>query len=206
MADTLFGAQVNPIAPKNIFSSLGEDPAQANNPAKAFLWSLVNNTINQGAGGYDTFVGLPGYQGQLNPDPQQTILPNVYANWQPWNQGTGYISNWLAGPQAGRMNPDFQTAMGNMAQYGGIGGYPTQLMHNMAQFGGTGGPGNYGMSYAMQYGAPSQAGQNVAQMAQHGVAGTWGGPLYNRATGGPTASSNYLAPFLMARPYQARWQ
>ncbi len=160
---------------------------------------------------------------QFNPnDPQalaaQAMVVNPNANlqkawnaWQPWDGGTQYMANDITNG-AGPSQPISQ-AQNNLMQYGGVGGYPTDLMHqqaqqggvgygadlmhNMAQFGGTGGPGNNAMSMAMQYGAPSAAGQFASNMAQYGIASTGSGqPLANRAYGQSSPAMALLAPFL----------
>ncbi len=148
----------------------------------------------------------------------QSLVVNPNANltktwnaWQPWDGGTSYLANYItngAGPSQG-----VSQAQNNLMQYGGVGGYPTDLMHqqaqqggvgygadlmhNMAQFGGTGGPGNNAMSLAMQYGAPSAAGQFASNMAQYGIASTGSGqPLANRAYGQSSPAMALLAPFM----------
>lgn len=201
MSDILGGKEISPKPPVNLFDYLEREPGSS---ATEFFKGLSGMVMNWMPSGFPEMRGASPYPGRLSPDINNTMLPNVYNNWQPWNQGLGYMSNYLGSPNAGKMSPAFQTAMSNMMQYGGVGGYPTQLMSGMAQFGGTGGLGNKAMSYATQFGVPSAAGQNLANMAQYGVAGQWGGPLLNRATGGPTAALNYLSPFLTARPYRSR--
>lgn len=199
----LFGQTVSPTGPTNLYN-------QAYGPGgsiqeQQFLNNLATQTMGQTTGGIGQFIGLPGYTGPTSPDVGSTILPNVYANWQPWNAGTGYLANFVGGPNAGQPNPQMAQNMSNMQQYGGIGGYPTTLMHGMAQYGGTGGPGNNAMSTLLQFGTPSAAGQGVANVANTGVSGSWGDPLLARATGKQTPASQYLAPFLTATPYRAGW-
>ena len=53
------------------------------------------------------------------------------------------------------------------------------------------------MSLAMQYGAPSQAGQYASNMAQFGVSSEGAGrPLADLAYGRPTGAAAHLMPFL----------
>lgn len=198
---SLLGQQVNPGPPINIFDQYAREPQST---GSSFLNTIASNVLQTGPGGYGGLIGTPGYGGPTSPDINSTILPNVYGNWQPWNAGTGYIANRLSQPTAGQLNPAFQTAQSNMAQYGGIGGYPTQLLHGMAQYGGTGGPGNIGMANLLQFGAPSVAGQPIANMAQTGVSGSWGNPLLSMAQGGASPASNYLMPFLHAQAYNSK--
>jgi hypothetical protein len=202
----LFGQTVSPQGPTNIFNQSMSQGGSVQE--QSFLNALFDTTVSRQADGqWNRFIGLPGYDKPVSPDMGQTILPNVYSNWQPWNAGTGYLANYVGGPQAGKPDPGMATAFSNMSQYGGIGGYPTQLMHNAAQYGGTGGPGNKAMSNLLQFGAPSAAGQAVNNMAQYGVSGSWGNPLLARATGGQSPAGQYLAPFLAgASPYRANWR
>ena len=158
-----------------------------------FFQGIFGSGLGQNGEGYSYLQGLPGYGGPLSPGTNQN-LQGAWGGWSPTNQGTDYMSQMLGG---GAYNPNqgpFASAQNNMLQYGGIGGYPTQLMSGMAQYGGTGGPGNYGMSNLMQFGAAGEAGRPLASMAQSGTAGTWGNPLQSTASGGGTANQ-YLSPF-----------
>jgi len=92
--------------------------------------------------------GVAPYPGQLSPDINQTRLPEVYGNWQPWNAGNSAMAQFVANPGIGQQDP---------------------RLANMMQYGGTGGVGNQMMSLAAQYGAPSQAGQAVSSTAQFGA-------------------------------------
>ena len=113
----------------------------------------------------------------LFPSLSQTRLPEVFGNWQPWDSGTQYMADYLY-----NRNPA---------------GTPDPNLANMVQWGGTGGPGNQAMSQAMQYGAPSQAGQYAANMAQFGVPSEGAGrPLADLAYGKPTGAAAHLLPFL----------
>lgn len=113
----------------------------------------------------------------LFPSLSGTRLPEVFNNWQPWDSGTMYMADYLY-----NKNPV---------------GTPDPGLQSMMQWGGTGGPGNQAMSLAMQYGAPSQAGQYVANMAQFGVSSEGAGrPLADLAYGRPTGAAQYLTPFL----------
>lgn len=87
--------------------------------------------------------------GQLTPDINSTILPQVYASWQPWDAGTQYLADQLYNKnQLGTEDPRTK---------------------QMMQFGGFGGPGHSGLSTALQYGVPSEAGRYLANLAQFGV-------------------------------------
>ncbi len=202
----LFGQTVNPNGPTNLYN-------QAYGPGgsvqeQQFLSDLAIQTMGRDEGGLGQFVGLKGYGGPTSPDVNNTMLPSVYNNWQPWNAGTGYLAAQLGQPGGiGKPSPQMEQYMNNIGQYGGMGGYPTQLMTGMAQYGGTGGLGNKSMSNLAQFGAASAAGQPMADMAKTGVSGSWGNPLLARATGAPTAASNYLTPFLtQGTPYRAAWK
>lgn len=128
-------------------------------------------------GGWDLRPMDP-YPGQLTPDINQTRLPDVWGNWQPWDGGTMHLANMV----------------GNNGL--GIGQY-SPLSQQMMQYGGMGGAPHDAMSLLMQYGAPSQAGQYMANMAQFGMASPGsGGALANFAQGNLGGAAQYLAPFL----------
>ena len=167
-----------------------------------FFQGLYGTGLGMNDQGYGTLKGMPAYGGPLSPG-QNSMQTGAWGGWSPTTQGTDYMSQMLG---SGALNPNqgpFAQAQGNMQQYGGIGGYPTQLMHNMAQYGGTGGPGNYGMSNLMQFGAAGPAGQPLNNIAQFGTSGTWGNQLNATAGGGPnSAASNYLQPFATTQGQQ----
>ena len=128
--------------------------------------------LGQGGAGTMDIMGMP-----LFPSIGGTRLPEVFANWQPWDAGTQYMADYLY-----NKNPV---------------GTPDPDLAKMVQWGGTGGPGNQAMSLAMQYGAPSQAGQYASNMAQFGVSSEGAGrPLQDLAYGRPTAAAAHLMPFL----------
>ena len=106
--------------------------------------------LNGGAQGYGSAQG-PGTDiiGQMSPDINSTILPNVYGNWQPWDAGTQYIADFLY-----NKNPV---------------GQEDPRANQVMTWGGFGGPGHSGMVSALQYGAPSEAGQYLSNLAQFGV-------------------------------------
>lgn len=85
----------------------------------------------------------------LFPSMSQTRLPEVFGNWQPWDAGTQYLADYLY-----NKNPI---------------GTPDPRLAQAMQWGGFGGPGHQSMNLLREYGAPSQAGQYVANMAQFGV-------------------------------------
>lgn len=189
---SLFGQQIQPSP---------VSPIVGTGTQSKFLQALFN-----AATGFDntSLTGVPGYPGPTSPDVSKTILPNVFSSWQPWNGGTQFMANYLYGG-GNQLPQNIMAGYNNTLQYGGPGGYGTQLLHNQAQWGGTGGPGNQGMSYAMQYGAPSQAGQPIAQTSQYGTYGPAGAPLLALASGARNPSNpvfNALAPFLTAQPYR----
>lgn len=129
------------------------------------------------------------YPGQLNVGMENTRLPEVQNAWQPHDAGTMYLANMLYSGGLGQ-DPNLARQYNNIQQFGGVGGYPTELLHTMAQFGGTGGTGHQGIANALQFGAPSPAGNIVA----------------NRAQGVPTAANAYLQNFLMqgaGQPFKA---
>ncbi len=145
--------------------------------------------------------GATPYGGALSPDTSQTMLPNVWNNWQPWNAGTSYIADTLGNNKLGI-------------------GQPNPILQNMMQYGGAGGPGNNAMNNAMLFGAPSQAGQYASNLAQFGVSGQRAGmglanqtdygisgegagrPLANLAYGINTSGpGSYLTPFLTGQGY-----
>lgn len=102
--------------------------------------------------------------GQMSPDINSTILPNVYNSWQPWDAGTQYISDFLYNKNPlGQEDPRVRQVM---------------------DYGGFGGPGHTGMSMALEYGAPSQAGQYLGNLAQFGVTGTPMGDFMKDAMAG----------------------
>jgi len=106
--------------------------------------------LNGGPDGFGSAQG-PGTDriGQMSPDINSTILPNVYNNWQPWDGGT----QWIADTLYNKMNIGQDDPRSN------------QLMTQ----GGFGGPGHQGMATALQYGTPSEAGRYLANLAQFGV-------------------------------------
>lgn len=120
------------------------------------------------------------YPGQLTPDISQTRLPDVYSNWQPWDGGTQFLADYITnGSGIGQQDP-----------------IAAQIM----RWGGPQGPGTDAMSLMMQYGAPSQAGQYVGNLAQFGISSTGAGqPLADLAYGRPTGSAQYLTPFLTSQ-------
>ncbi len=192
----LMGSQINPVTPP---------PMVGTDTQNQFFQALFGSQLGKNGDGFGYLNGLPGYQGQLSPDPSQTILPQVSQNWQPWNAGTGYLANYL-GNGGGQPNAQIQGQMGNVAQYGGIGGYPTSLMTGAAQYGGTGGAGNKAMSNLLQFGAPSAAGQGVKDMSQSGVSGSWGNQLLARANGSANSpAAQMLAPYMQHGAYSSGW-
>lgn len=193
---SLMGQSVNPVTAQ---------PMVGTGTQNQFFQALFGTGLGMNSDNFGYINGVPGYGGQLSPDPTQTLLPQVASNWSPWNAGTGYIADWL-GKGGGTPDPSIKTAQSNMAQYGGIGGYPTQLMSGMAQYGGTGGPGNQAMSSLLQFGAPSAAGQAVKDISQTGTSGSWGDMLKARAYGQPSPAMNFISPFLSAGPYKSNWQ
>lgn len=120
-------------------------------------WDVMGNQAFQGIGGgpqgYGSSQG-PGTDiiGQMSPDVNNTILPNVWSNWQPWDSGTQYIAD----------------AIYNKMPLGQDDPRTTQLMTQ----GGFGGPGHTGMQTALQYGVPSEGGRYMANLAQFGVTST----------------------------------
>lgn len=133
------------------------------------------------SGGEPVPYGIAPFPGQLSPNINNTRLPEVAANWAPWNAGNSAMASWLANPGIGQQDP-------RLAQ--------------MQQWGGTGGPGHNAMSLAMQFGSPSQAGQYVANTAQFGVNNQAMGNLMNRFLNpqGPA----YAAPPIPSRQVTRR--
>lgn len=126
---------------------------------QAFADWLFSSFFQKPGGGFDAYGMEPfGGSGQgpgldmiggLSPDLNSTILPNVFNNWQPWDAGTQYISDYLYNQnEYGQRSPELQ---------------------QVQQYGGFGGPGHSGMVSALQYGAPSEAGRGVANLAEFGV-------------------------------------
>lgn len=191
----LTGQQVDPGKPTNLTEQLTPG-STADKFFQALFGTGLDTTTNPA---YGMFKGLPGYQGLLSPGEKDTRMPDVSSAWQPWNAGTGFLADYISKPN---INPAFPRAQSNIEQFGGIGGYPTQLLHDQAQFGGTGGPGHLAMSSLMQFGVPSAAGQPIAQMAQQGGSGQWGAGLQQLANG-TSPAAQYLLPFLLARPYNS---
>jgi len=102
--------------------------------------------------------------GQMSPDVNNTILPNVYQNWQPWDAGTQYLADFLY-----NQNPV---------------GQEDPRARQLMDYGGFGGPGHSGVQTALQYGAPSEAGQYLGNLAQFGVTGTPMGNFMKEAMAG----------------------
>jgi hypothetical protein len=140
--------------------------------------------------------GAPGYPGQLFPDLGSTMLPNVFAGWDPsGGSGQNYFNSFLNGGGF-QMPAQSQNALAQLMAGQGMGGRPGQLMESMAQYGGTGGKGHNAVDMMMQYGAASNpVGQFLSNLAQFGIAGPAGQPLHDRAMGAPTAASRYLSAY-----------
>lgn len=102
-------------------------------------------------GSAGSFMGLPGYTGQLSPTAAQT--PLLGASQGSWNPGTG------------QPNQQIMQMMNNAQGLGGVGGVPTQAMNSILQNGGVG-PGAQAMNNATMLGTPSAAGSPMLQMAQ----------------------------------------
>lgn len=145
------------------------------------------------SGGWD-LKPLDAYPGPVNPQ-QNPILNELFNNWSPTDAGSEMLFNQL---QGGMANPQFGQAFNDMRAYGGMAGYPLDLMHSIAQFGGTGGVGSKSMGNALRFGAPSsEASQPMQNVLATGVASEGsGGALRDRALGNPTAASGYLSQFI----------
>lgn len=122
----------------------------------------------------------------LYPDINQTRLPEVFQNWQPWDAGTQWLAqalseNWL-----------------------GV-GQPSNLSKQAWEWGGMGGPGHKATVSQMQYGAPSsEAGQYAANMAQFGVPSAGAGqPLVDMAYGSRSPNAGILEAFMNAPTYKS---
>lgn len=135
--------------------------------------------------------------------PVNQNLQNTWGNYQAGSQGNNFLAQMLrrSGPDpgiAGRLN--------TVADQGTMGGDPGAMLMAMARGGGAGQRGMPAMSAALQFGAPSQVGQFVANQAQFGVGSEAAGrPLANRAYGQQTAAQAFLQPFLQrgAQGYRA---
>lgn len=135
--------------------------------------------------------------------------PNQIASQMAWNpagdMGIQALSAKLQNGGGG-VHPFIQTAANNIRDYGGMGGYPTDLMHLMAQYGGSGKTGLPAMQNAVQYGGFSQASDPMKLMAQYGVASEGSGrQLANRAYGAASPATSYLGRFVngFSSPYRA---
>lgn len=178
---SLFGGSVQPSQVQ---------PYVGSQVTQNVLDAIINTAgVKNYGSSYPTLNGITPYGGQINPDINQTILPNVYGSWAPWMAGESWQATQLA------KNPAVSSPMS----------YTDPNVKSMIQWGGTGGPGNKAMSLMMQYGAPSQAGQYMANMAQSGISSTGAGqPLADLAYGRQSSPAlAYLQPFMMAKPYQA---
>jgi hypothetical protein len=139
-----------------------------------------------GSGSNTTLNGLPAFPGATTnpntsstaPNVNNTILPNVYNNWEPWNEGNEYIATALSN---GSMNPTQ------------VNPFLAPLINN----GGPSGPGTTAMNNIMNYGTPSSGiGQEMQNLAQFGAAGPAGDALAALAQGQTTGAAQYMAPFL----------
>jgi hypothetical protein len=175
---SLLGGQVNPTV---VPPSVGLTQQQAFFNA---LFGLGTTPNSSGTG--STVQGLAAFPGATTnpntsstaPNVNNTMLPGVYNNWQPWNQGTEGISSMLSN---GQLNPTQQNP----------------FLSPLISQGGATGPGTTAMSNIMQFGTPSQGiGQEMQNLAQFGAAGPAGQPLSNLAQGQATGAAAYLAPFL----------
>jgi len=146
-------------------------------------------------GGYD-LTPMPQYPGQLSPDLNSTILPEV---WNMWKQNQtspamNFMQNFLK--EGGYKLPEAASGrLENLMATGGQGGRPTEMMYDMANYGGVAGPNLEAIKAMMEYGAPSQAGQFMSNIAQFGIPSEAGRMLHNRAMGAPTPAQQYLAGY-----------
>ncbi len=196
---SLLGSEVQPnsSAGYNWYNTA----AQAGGTEGAISGALGNAGLNYGTGGASaSFQGLPGYGGQLSP----TNMGNLDVANQMWGQGNpgiaglqGYGSqfggSYFGGGQA---DSSFANDMGNIQQFGGMGGSPTTNMSLMAQYGGQAGPGTSAMSNLLQFGSAGPTGMN--SIAQNGSVGSWGNQI------GALANSPLLSGAgLMDNPYMS---
>jgi hypothetical protein len=146
--------------------------------------------------GPEGLKGVPAYGGQLSPDINETILPEVFKQWTP-NGGAGqdYLTKLMQG--GGFQTPaGLQSGLDVMLANGGLGGRPTQGINDMMTYGGVPGAGLDAMKNLMMYGVASEAGRPMANLAQFGVTGPAGMPLHARATGQPGPATNFLAAYM----------
>lgn len=143
--------------------------------------------------------GLPPYPGQISPNLEETILPELWKNWKPTNQATDYMSNALQ--QGFNPSQQMEQVKNNMLQYGGPGGQVTDQMWKMAQWGGAGQKGQPAMDMIMQYGSPSQVGQYLSNAAQFGIPSEAGRLVANRAQGMPVSGATFLQGYGQPAPF-----
>lgn len=181
----LTGQQIQPnVAPYHVPGALG--------PWADYLFSSL---VQKPDGGWD-LKGVPSYEGQLAPKPEDTILPSV---WGSWNKDGDASMQWMKKllENGGFQTPaNLQSGLDVMMANGGLGGRPTTAMNDMMQYGGVPGAGLDAMKNLMMYGVASEAGRPMANLAQFGVTGPAGMPLHARATGGPNAAQNFLAAYM----------
>lgn len=158
---------------------------------RLFDWLFSPFMFNQDSQTWE-MRGVPPYPGQLSPDQNNTMLPNVWQSWQPWNAATQHI----AGTMGQNPTPQLPGLMDSFQQFGGAGGVPTDRMRQMMDWGGAGKKGLPAMDMMMQYGAPSQVGQFMSSAAQFGIPSEAGRFVHDRASGQPTAAMDFLTQFL----------
>lgn len=144
---------------------------------------------------------LPQFPGQLSPDLQQTLLPQVWDAWQKSQNSPAmqFLNNFLTGGGVPKMEMPKEVTEGfqNVLKTGGVGGAPTQAMQDIAQWGGVPGGNLEAIKAMLQYGAPANpVGQYMSNIAQFGIPSEAGRLVHDRAMGIPTAASNYLASYM----------
>lgn len=187
------GEEIKPVTSPHL------DPAMTN----AFTGWLRGMLAGTGDGGFSlggAQMYNPYSQDAINASERRVpINQNLQSSWDAWSPNGNAGNNWLTQYLSGGSGPDagISGRLQQQANSGNLGGDPGAMLMAMSQYGGAGQRGLPAMGAALEYGAPSQAGQYVASQAQFGVSSEGAGrPLANRAYGQPTAAASYLAPFI----------
>jgi len=199
MSGSLFGQEVNPSAPTNLYNDAYAPGGSVQE--QQLLNNLATSTMGSPTGGLGQFIGVPGYTGPLAPDQNQGIVGAQNSmmglmggtqnemNWLNSEMGTGQgqqqqmldESNWLNSEMGTGQGLQSQM-LGNMGSLQGLAGqlqgtanqYGSGMqtgLSNMLAYGGYGGqPLNYMNSQAMFGANPgSLQGNQMSLLSQYGA-------------------------------------
>jgi hypothetical protein len=162
-------------------------------------WLFSPFMFNQEAGTWE-MRGVPPYGGQLSPDVENTILPNVWSQAGQPNPAMSLLQQQIA--NGFQPSPRMQEVQESMMQFGGPPGQVTDQMWKQAQWGGAGMKGQPAMDNLLQFGVASQGpGQYLSNLAQFGIPSEAGRLIANRSQGFPVAGATWLKDYAKPAPY-----